>query len=333
MYIIPPDRKICYFFHHIVCLFFFWFFTFLVLFLGICTAFSLTENIEFVTFKIVSKKRRRFPMKRRLFSIVITVFLIVSLCSCAGKTDSSHKNNTSEPLPELKIGFALYPPYIYLDESGYYTGIDVDIATEACKRMGYKPVFIESTWEKLDSLLTSGKIDCIWGRFVINGRQNDYVWAGPYLKSPVVICTRADLNLNTLNDLQNMTVATFVNSYTESYFLGETDEEAPNIKALYTYSSLADAFAAFNKGYVDAVAGHKNGLEHYTNSNPEAYQYMASPLYIAQLGVAFPLSSDTSVANSLNAIFDSMYEDGFMSEIAQTYNLTSDYLLKGDIHE
>lgn len=272
-------------------------------------------------------------MKRRLFSIIITVFLIVVLCSCAGKTDDSQNSDTSNHLPELKIGFALYTPYFYLDESGYYTGIDADIATEACKRMGYKPVFVKSTWEKLDSLLESGKIDCIWGRFVMNGRQDNYVWAGPYLKSPVVICTRADSNLQTLNDLKNMTVATFVNSYTESYFLGETDEEAPDIKALYTYSSLDDAFAAFNKGYVDAVAGHKNGLEQYTNSNPEDYHYMTSPLYVAQLGVAFPPSSDTSTANDLDAVFDAMYDDGFMSGIAKTYKLTSDYLLKGDVND
>lgn len=267
-------------------------------------------------------------MKRRLLSVLFAVLLVLSLCSCSTENSANTTDTTSKNLPELKIGFALYKPFFYLDKSGYYTGIDVEIATEACKRLGYKPVFVETSWEKLDSLLESGKVDCIWGRFIMNDRQDEYHWAGPYLKSPVVICTRTDNSISTLNDLKDMTVATFVNSYTESYFLGETNDDAPDIKALYTYSSLDDAFAAFNKGYADAVAGHKIGMEQYTKANPEDYQYLNFPLYVARLGIAFPLSSDTAITDSLNQIFHEMYGDGFMTSIMEKYELTSDYLVE-----
>lgn len=275
-------------------------------------------------------------MKRRLFSIFFAILLIFSLCACADKTTVSDTDNetiASNHLPELKIGFALYEPYFYLDESGYYTGIDHDIATEACKRIGYQPVFVETSWEKLDSLLESEKVDCIWGRFMINGRADQYQWAGPYLKSPVVVCTRADDPVDTLNDLKNMTVATFVNSYTESYFLGNADEDAPDIKALYTYSSLRDAFVAFDKGYADAVAGHKNGLEQYTKKNPEAYRYFQSPLYISKLGVAFRTSQDSAIVDSLNDALEAMYADGFFQELADSYGLSSDYLMEVKANE
>lgn len=275
-------------------------------------------------------------MRKRLFSIFFAVLLTFGLCACSDNTQVDHvdqKDTASNQLPELKIGFALYEPYFYLDESGYYTGIDEEIATEACRRIGYQPVFVKSSWEKLDSLLESEKVDCIWGRFVMNGRTDQYQWAGPYLKSPVVICTRADEPIHTLNDLKNITVATFVNSYTESYFLGKADEDAPDIKALYTYSSLRDAFAAFDKGYADAVAGHKNGLEQYTKKNPEAYRYFQSPLYIAKLGVAFQTSHDPAIVESLNDALETMYTDGFFQEIADSYGLSSDYLMEVNANE
>lgn len=60
MYIIPLSGKICYFFRHISCLFLWNPPTFSVLFLGVSTAFSLTENIEFVTLKIASKNEGDF---------------------------------------------------------------------------------------------------------------------------------------------------------------------------------------------------------------------------------------------------------------------------------
>ena len=275
-------------------------------------------------------------MKRRLFSTLLALLLILSLCACADRTSASStvkETAAQEDLPELKIGFALYEPFFYLDESGYYTGIDHDIAVEACKRLGRQPVFVETSWEKLDTLLDSGEIDCIWGRFVMNGRNDQYQWAGPYLKSPVVFCTRADETISSLNDLKDMTVATFVNSYTESYFLGNADEDAPDIKALYTYSSLREAFAAFDKGYADAVAGHRKGLEQYTKYNPEAYRYFSSPLYIAKLGVAFGTSYDSAFVDSLNDTLASMYADGFFQKIADSYELSSDYLMEVNADE
>lgn len=60
MYIIPLYRKNCHFFRHILYLLLFIYLCFFVLFMGFFTVFSLTENIEFVTFKIASKNEGDF---------------------------------------------------------------------------------------------------------------------------------------------------------------------------------------------------------------------------------------------------------------------------------
>ena len=45
------------------------------------------------------------------------------------------------------------------------TGIDVDLATEAFGRMGYKIEIIPISWEQKKKLLENGEIDCIMGCF------------------------------------------------------------------------------------------------------------------------------------------------------------------------
>ena len=67
------------------------------------------------------------------------------------------------------------------------TGIDVDLATEAFGRMGYKIEIIPISWEQKKKLLENGEIDCIMGCFSMKGRLDDYQWAGPYMISRQVV--------------------------------------------------------------------------------------------------------------------------------------------------
>lgn len=58
---------------------------------------------------------------------------------------------------------------IYLNEDGIPTGIDVELATEAFRRMGYQVEVIQINWEKKKELVESGEIDCIMGCFSMEG--------------------------------------------------------------------------------------------------------------------------------------------------------------------
>ena len=63
---------------------------------------------------------------------------------------------------QLIIGSDNYVPYSYLDSDGNFTGIDVEIAREACRRMGYTPVFKQIVWDNKDIYLKEGAVDCLW---------------------------------------------------------------------------------------------------------------------------------------------------------------------------
>lgn len=65
-----------------------------------------------------------------------------SLTSCGGT------NAKDSGLPQLIVGSDTYPPYIYLNNDGVPAGIDVEIATEAFRRMGYAAQFEPIDWEQ-----------------------------------------------------------------------------------------------------------------------------------------------------------------------------------------
>ena len=143
--------------------------------------------------------------KRIITSLLSLSLLVCLLSGCKTSDLESDEFN----LPVITLGSDNYPPYNYLNDDGNPTGIDVDLASEAFKRLGYRVEVVYIDWEKNKELLESGKIDCIMACFSMEGRLNDYKWAGPYISSRQVIAVNKDSDIYTLDDLKG-TGRTFV---------------------------------------------------------------------------------------------------------------------------
>ena len=92
----------------------------------------------------------------------------------------SKSSSNRERLPILTIGSDIYEPYFYVDKQ--YVGIDIDIATEACKRLGYKAVFKQIKWQTKDRLSESGEVDCLWALYNERPRGQIYLGGALYVK-------------------------------------------------------------------------------------------------------------------------------------------------------
>ena len=117
-------------------------------------------------------------MKRKRVIAVILLVGIIATTLVGCKNANVSKKETEKPV--ITLGSDSYPPYNYLNEDGIPTGIDVELATEAFKRMGYQVDVVQINWEEKKELVESGEIDCIMGCFSMEGRLDDYRWAGPY---------------------------------------------------------------------------------------------------------------------------------------------------------
>lgn len=150
----------------------------------------------------------------RYAAAFLSATLLLCLCACTGGKNESETAQKEK----LVIGSDIYAPYFYIDDNGDFTGIDVEIAHEACGRMNIQPVFKKIVWQNKDVYLENGEVDCLWGSFTINGREELYSWAGPYLKSRQVAVVRADSDIYRLGDLSGKRIAVQDGSKPEELF-------------------------------------------------------------------------------------------------------------------
>ena len=254
--------------------------------------------------------------KKPLIFVCMTVIVFLLICGCAAKQEAS--------LPQLIIGCNNYEPYYYADADGEPAGMDVDLAKEACARLGYRPVFKEIDLGQRQKLLQNGKIDCMWSCFSIDDNNDDYLWAGPYLYSRRVVVVRGDSDVTRLADLKGRSIAVQSNSTSEKIFMKRVNHQIPEVSRIASYRTFGEVFTALRKGYVDAIAGHEGALLVYTQDYPGQYRYLDMTLHQAKLGVAFDKNGDEKLAGRLTTVLNEMSEDGSTGNIIEKYGLDVD---------
>ena len=88
---------------------------------------------------------------------------------------------------------------------------------------------VQINWEKKKELVESGKIDCIMGCFSMEGRLNDYRWAGPYIASRQVVAVNENSDIHKLSDLKGKNLAVQSTTKPEGIFLKRTDKRIPKL--------------------------------------------------------------------------------------------------------
>ena len=269
------------------------------------------------------KKHRR---GLRLAACLLTLAMCAALlCSCGrtGKTD-----DYTAAMPVIVVGSDNYPPFNYMGTDGAPTGIDVELATEAFGRLGYRAKFVTIDWEKKKELVENDTIDCIWGSFSMDGREEEYQWAGPYMTSYQVIAVRTDSDIYSLQDLEGKTVAVQSTTKPEELFRKHEDIRIPQLGKVLSLRNRDLIYTFLSKGYADAVAAHDTAVKQFMKDYDMEYRILEEPLLVVGLGVAFDKKDDRGLAQKLTETFEEMREDGTMKEIVGTYMEDTDCYLE-----
>lgn len=247
------------------------------------------------------------------------VFLSFTLILSLGITGCT-KEDTSE-IKERKViivGCDDYAPFNYLDVNGEMTGIDVDLARAAFSKIGYDVVFQFINWEEKKELLEKNEVDCLWSSFTMTGREAEYKWAGPYMKSNQVIAVNDDSPITSLADLDGKTVAVQTSTKPEDLFRMHA-ENMPALKKVISVSDRDLIFTFLSKGYVDAIAAHDTSIEQFMYDFDISYRILDEPLLSVDLGVAFDLNDSRQIDVKLSKVVNQMKKDGTIKKILSKY--------------
>ena len=254
----------------------------------------------------------------RIVAGLCAVCLLSGLLSgCIAPAGSDSPNE--DALPVITVGSDNYPPFNYQDTSGHPTGIDVDLATEAFRRMGYRAQFATIDWEEKKNLVESGAIDCIWGGFSINGREDQYLWTQPYMYSRQVVAVRKDSGIYSLSDLAGKCIAVQSTTKPEELFLSHTDPRIPAPDDVFSLQNPELLYSYLSKGYADAIAAHETSILQCMDDYGLELRILDQPLFAVGLGVAFARSDDRGLAQELSRTFSQMRDDGTTQQILGKY--------------
>ena len=238
------------------------------------------------------------------------------LTGCGNPTD--HGGATAKET-KITVGCDDFAPFSYVDGDGNMTGIDVKLGEEAFRRMGYQAVFTTIDWEQKRTLVDNGEIDCIWGCFSMDGREQDYQWAGPYMVSRQIIAVNAKSDIYAMDDLNGKTIAVQSTGKPEEIFLQSGQADIPQFEDIISLEDRSVQYAALDCGYVDAIAAHETAILQYMTDYGADFRILDEPLLITGIGAAFSIDDDRGLAQELMDTFAQMRQDGTMQEIVGRY--------------
>ena len=242
----------------------------------------------------------------------------------AENNDASAAETATGEGRTFTVGFdAEYPPYGYKDESGEYTGFDLELAQEVCDRNGWTLVKQPIDWDSKDMELSTGAIDCIWNGFTMTGREDDYTFSVPYVDNSIVFVVMNDSDIKSKEDLAGKVVVTQADSSALTALTSEEDNDenlalAASFADLQQVADYNTAFMNLESGAVDAVAVDIGVAQYQLASRGDTFRKLDEPLSTEQYGIGFKKGNEELKDQVQDTLFE-MYKDGTFDEIAAKY--------------
>ena len=155
-------------------------------------------------------------MKKILALILATIMCVMVFAACG-----------SEEKKTVVVGYTIYEPMNYKDDSGKLVGFDTELAEKIFGDLEYEVVFKEIKWENKYTELNADSIDCIWNGFTANSADDDGVqrsekvdFSYNYMENRQVVVVKKDSGLTTKEALSGKIADAEIGSAGETYAKG-----------------------------------------------------------------------------------------------------------------
>lgn len=261
-------------------------------------------------------------MKKFLSLALVLIMAAMALAGCGAKPAVESDLAYITDKGTMVIGYTVYAPMNYTDETGEFTGFDTELAKAVCEKLGVTPEFIEIDWDTKEIELNAKNLDCIWNGFTITEERKENIsFSKPYIENKqVVVIRKSDAAKYT--DAASLSTANLVAEISSAGESAIADDE--NLaKANYTaVAKQTDGLMEVKAGTADAVVLDvtlANAMVGDGTSYADLQIVEGLDLAVEFYGVGFRKGSD--VVAKVDEAFDALIADGTMEALGAKYEV------------
>ena len=260
----------------------------------------------------------------------VAAFSLVCMAGCSADSQEEASSGTGT----LRVGVRDdIMNFSYLnDQTGKHYGLEVDIANEMAKRLGYADVeFVSVTPDSRKDVLLNGEVDCLVACYSIaDSRLENFDFSPAYYTDRAIVMVENSSLITDVEQLEGKTVGIMSGSNTgpvfatKMYELGvigpdvveNTDEytqyQGILVKKIATYEELSKALET---GEVDAAAMDNSIASTYMN---EDRSILDVNLGDQEYGVA--TQKDSELSGNVASAIQEMLDDGTIAAYIDKWN-------------
>ena len=203
------------------------------------------------------------------------------------------------------------PPFEFKAESGNFEGFEVDIVTEAAKRIGMTVEVQGLDFQPLFAATSSGRIDVAISSITITKeRLGSQSFTQPYYDSDMGIAAKTDGAVKTLADLKGKVVGVLSGSTGEKW--SKENQAAQGFAEVKGYNTQQEVLLDLTAGRVDGVVSDVPGMQ-YAFTKMKGLAVVDSIKTGEQYGLM--MTKDHPLLGKINDALTEMKKDGALNDI------------------
>jgi polar amino acid transport system substrate-binding protein len=245
----------------------------------------------------------------RLVALLATFALVLAACGDDGA------NGDTDALELVTAGTLTvctdtpYPPMEFVDESGNYTGFDMELMKAIADDLGLAFAVVEPGWDAITGGLAYDRCDVAAASITITAERAQNVdFSEPYFEAKQSLLVRADSGITSLEDMVGKRLA--VQTGTTGHFYAQ--ESAPAGVQIVEFPDADGPYLAIESGAADGFMTDLVATQDYVDSNPG---WMVAETYETDEVYGLATKDTPNLLAAINATLAKFRTDGTYDRI------------------
>ena len=255
-------------------------------------------------------------MKKQISVLVVALMAAAMISGCGKKEEASAPAAAPAPAAAIVVGLDdNFPPMGFRDEKNALVGFDIDLATEAGKRLGAEVTFKPIDWNAKEAELNGKRVDVLWnGLTITEERKANILFTTPYLENRQIIVVLDNSAIKNKAELAGKVLG--VQDGSSAVEAVQKDEaSAKSLKELKKFPDNVTALMDLSAGRLDALVVDEVVGRYYTAKKSGEYRVLEENFGTEDYGVG-TRKDDAELMGKLQKALDDMKKDGSAAAIS-----------------